>query len=97
VSDQLTELTIQVAADLKTRLVGALEADDALRLETAGINEVDTAGVQLLLLLSREARAAGKTFELVEPSRTLLDVLALAQLGPDLEPLPAPAPRADAS
>jgi anti-sigma B factor antagonist len=88
------ELTIHVAADLKPRLLAALEADDTLRLETAGINEVDTAGVQLLLMLAREARVAGKTLELVEPSQALLDVLALAQLGPDLDPLPAPASRA---
>ncbi len=90
------ELTIHVAADLKPRLLAALEADDTLRLETAGINEVDTAGVQLLLMLAREAKLAGKTLELIEPSRALLDVLALAQLGPELEPLPAPAARQEA-
>lgn len=87
------ELTIHVAADLKTRLSTALEADDTLRLEVAAVNEVDTAGVQLLLMLAKEARSTGKTLQLIEPSRALLDVLALAQLGSDLEPLPAPVAR----
>jgi anti-sigma B factor antagonist len=83
------ELTIQVAAEQKTRFVTALDdAPERLELDLAQVTELDSAGLQLLFLLTREARSTGKALELVGHSQAVLDVLALAHLGADLQGLP---------
>jgi anti-sigma B factor antagonist len=81
------DLTVQLAAEQKVILVAALEALEApqrLRLDLSGVTEIDSAGLQLLLMLDRQARLTGKELDLVRAGRPLLDVLALAQLQPDL-------------
>jgi anti-anti-sigma factor len=80
------ELTVQSAAEHKTLLLAALEATDALDLDLSGVSELDTAGLQLLLLLKREAGTFGKTVTLSEPSQAVLEVLALARLDLHLAP-----------
>jgi anti-sigma B factor antagonist len=78
------DLTVQVAAEWKVQLIAALEAGPELRIELAQVIELDTAGLQLLLMIHREAAAAGKELTLTGHSRAVLDVLALAHLNPDL-------------
>jgi anti-anti-sigma factor len=78
------DLTVQVAADWKVQLVAALEAATTLRIDLSEVIEMDTAGLQLLLMIHREAEAAGKPLELTGHSRAVLDVLALAHLNVDL-------------
>jgi anti-anti-sigma factor len=82
------ELTVQVAAEYKGLLLNALADRDEVTLELSGINELDTAGLQLLLLLKREAGQLGKTVRLTEPSHAVLEVLALARLDLELAPIP---------
>ncbi|HET9656199.1 MAG TPA: STAS domain-containing protein [Kineosporiaceae bacterium] len=87
------ELTIQTAAEEKAALLGFLEltADESdLELEAGSVTELDTAGVQLLLMARREAAAQGRRLHLVSPSRPVLDVLAIAHLTTDLEPSGSP-------
>ena len=81
------ELTIHTAAERKAALVASLEAGDDLDLELSGVTELDTAGLQLLLMAHREAAAVGHRLRLVDPSRAVLDVLAIAHLSTDLEGL----------
>ena len=49
------DMTIYHALDLKQRLMGALEANANLELDLAQVSEIDTAGLQLLILTKREA------------------------------------------
>ncbi len=79
------DLTVQVAAERKVQLLAALDAAEHLVLDLGQITEIDTAGVQLLLLLAHEARLAGKLLEATGHSRAVLDVYALAQLRPGLD------------
>ncbi|MBX3350214.1 MAG: STAS domain-containing protein [Nitrospira sp.] len=69
------EMTIYSALELKPRLLGALRGSNRLELEVDGVTEVDTAGLQLLFLLKREATATGKEMELLAPSDALQEAL----------------------
>jgi phospholipid transport system transporter-binding protein len=49
-------LTIQEALGLKQQLAGILSAGGAVHLDGAGVRSADTAGIQLLIAFSREAK-----------------------------------------
>lgn len=53
------ELTIYTATDRKAELINTLQADK-IDLDLSAVSEMDSAGLQLLLLLKREADKAGK-------------------------------------
>lgn len=79
------EMTIYSAGDLKTKLLGALADCRELDVSAAEVTEMDTAGVQLLLLAKREAARAGKTLRLVAPSPAVQDVLACYRLAAEFD------------
>jgi anti-sigma B factor antagonist len=85
------ELTIQTAAEEKAALLAFLETATAahtdVELDLSDVSELDTAGVQLLLMARREARAQGRNLTLVAPSHTALEVLRIAHLDTSLEPV----------
>jgi anti-anti-sigma factor len=74
------ELTIYRAAECKAQLLQALAGNAVLDIGLAGITEIDTAGVQLLLLARREAAARGGRIALVEPSACVQQAIALLAL-----------------
>lgn len=74
------ELTIFTAADQKTQLLAFLESGDELEINLTGVNEIDTAGLQLLILIKREAAHAGKTLSFVMHSKVVVDILELTKL-----------------
>jgi anti-sigma B factor antagonist len=90
------ELTIQTVAEQKTLFTAFLDAPDADRtdvdLDLSDITELDTAGVQLLLMLKREVDLRGGRLHLTSPSRAVVDVLAIAHLNDHLEPVSSPDP-----
>ncbi|BDU71299.1 STAS domain-containing protein [Mesoterricola silvestris] len=69
------ELTIYHAAEARQRLGEELSADPALELDLSGIEEIDTAGAQVLLWLKREARSLGLALPYTSHSPAVLDVL----------------------
>ncbi|MEH3024401.1 MAG: STAS domain-containing protein [Pseudomonas oryzihabitans] len=73
-------LTIYTAADSKPLLMEPLAAGVTLALELAEVDEFDSAGLQLLLLAQREARALGGGLELIDPSPAITELLELAGL-----------------
>lgn len=74
--------TIFGAMALKKRLLEELEAHpEALEIDLSDVGEIDTAGVQLLLMLKREAvsRDCAITFRAFSPQvRELLDLFGLS-------------------
>ena len=60
------ELSIYTAADSKVALLNALAGAEDLEIDLASVTEIDTAGVQLLILLKREANRQGKRLVLTE-------------------------------
>ena len=75
------DMTIYAAASLKEKLLGALKGASRLQVDLSRVAEVDTAGMQLLVLAKREALAAGKTLRLVGHSAATLDAIDLFALG----------------
>jgi anti-anti-sigma factor len=81
------ELTIHTAGDRKVELLGLLERGDALTVDLSGVTELDTAGLQLLLLTRREATQLGKTLEITAASNAVTEALAIVHLSVRLERL----------
>jgi len=75
------EMTIYRALELKELLFPAARKVDTSVLDLSGVTEIDTSGVQLLLLAQRAAAAAGAEFEIRAPSAATREVLGLLGLG----------------
>lgn len=70
------ELTIAYAAETVTRLTAALDtAPESLRFDLRAVTELDTAGLQVLIWVAREAAGRGVRLT-VEPSDEAGRVLA---------------------
>jgi anti-anti-sigma factor len=74
------ELTIYAVAEARARLSGALDQGPALQLNLAGVEELDTAGLQLLVWLKQEARRRGRTLTLFAHSPAVLEVFDLLKV-----------------
>ena len=75
------EMTIYTAAKQKDELLAHLEADTELTLDLSAVTEIDSAGLQVLLLLERESLCRGHRLNLVNPSPAVLEVVELLHLG----------------
>lgn len=73
-------MTIYQAAQDKARLLDALGNVEELEIDLSAVTEMDTAGIQLLLLVKREAAAANKVMRLTAHSEAALDVIDLYNL-----------------
>jgi len=74
-------MTIYRAAELKDRLLDALaQCDAVLEVELSRVTEIDTAGLQLLMLIKREASSSGRELRLLAHSRPVVAALELLNL-----------------
>ncbi len=71
------ELTIAQAAETRDALALALTTSEQLALDLSGLEEIDVAGLQLLLALAREAHPVA----LLQPSPPLLRLAGQLRLG----------------
>lgn len=74
------ELTIYSAAVQKQQLLSFIASANELILDLAAVSELDTAGLQLLLLARQTATTAHKRLTLVNHSAPVLEVLRLTKL-----------------
>lgn len=74
------ELTIYAALEAMAPLMSALAAEEDLELDLEGISELDSAGVQLLLLARREAELRGCQLSLTRCSPAVKDLVRLYNL-----------------
>lgn len=74
------ELTIYHAMDLKEQFIEALADADALELDLSQVAEIDTSGLQLLLLTKREAGQQGKQLTIVAHSPAVRQTLDFCNL-----------------
>ena len=82
------DLTIYDAARMKGELLARLHASPKLTVDLSGVTELDSSGVQLLLLLQREASDASKPLQWANHSSAVSAVLSLLNLGSTLgEPM----------
>jgi anti-anti-sigma factor len=86
-------LTIYTAASCKEHWVAALAEAEALELDVSEVAEIDGAGLQLLIMIKREAAEQGKPLSIVGHSPPVLEVLDLCHLAGFFgDPLVIPSP-----
>lgn len=86
------DLTIYNALAQKQVLLDALAANSELELNLAQVAEMDTAGLQLLILLKKEAQRAGKQVRIVAHSQAVSSVIAFCNIAAEFgDPLVIPA------
>lgn len=75
-----TDLTIYFALELKSVLLAAVRSTPVLTLDLSALNEIDSSGIQLLVLMKREAVRLGHQVRLqgaTEPVTQLIAFYAL--------------------
>jgi len=65
------ELTIYTAAEMKEK-IGTLLSNESIEIDLSQVGEIDTAGLQLLLLAQRECAKQEKTIVFSSPSEAVL-------------------------
>ncbi len=74
------EMTIYNAAELKDRLMPLQDGWQELEINLAKVTEIDSAGIQLLMLLKKERAEHQLSLSLTDHSNTVLDVFELMDL-----------------
>ena len=74
------DLTIYHALEHKARLMDALDAADGLELDLSQVREIDTAGLQLLILTKREAAQRNKSLAIIAQSPAVRETLDFCHL-----------------
>ncbi|TAN66793.1 MAG: anti-sigma factor antagonist [Methylobacter sp.] len=75
------DMTIYNAASLKETLLGYCQpGTHELQLDLSAVTEIDSAGLQLLLLLKTEAQQRGFTLRLLRHSEAVIEVFELLKL-----------------
>ena len=69
------DMTIYTAFELKRELVPCLAKAPQLELDLSRVNEMDTAGLQLLILLKRETTKSGGRLALTAHSPTVTEII----------------------
>ena len=74
------DLTIYNATDIKENLLPYFTQDGDVEIDLSQVTDVDSAGIQLLLLAKREISQDGRELRLTGHSRAVLDVFELYNL-----------------
>lgn len=74
------DLTIRRVQEMKDVLLARLAQSQALEVDLAGVTEIDTAGVQLLLMVRRAAQASRKELRLVAHSPAVIALFELLRI-----------------
>lgn len=74
------ELTIFHAFDMKPQVLALLSEVNELALDLSAVTEIDTAGLQVLMLAKTEAAAQHKQLKLTCHSQAVVDLLDFSQL-----------------
>ncbi|MFA6444172.1 MAG: STAS domain-containing protein [Sterolibacterium sp.] len=69
------DLTIYQAGELKETLMSSVDSYTVLELDLSRVSEIDTAGIQLLMLAKRECQAHGKTLSIVAHSPAVHELM----------------------
>lgn len=86
------ELSIYRAAELKETLLKALEGAASLEIDLHDVSEIDSAGIQLLMLTKSTGHATACEVRLVNHSPAVLEVFELLDLAAHFgDPLLMPA------
>jgi anti-sigma B factor antagonist len=68
-------MTIYNASEIKSQLLAGLNTASILELDLSHVNEMDTAGFQLLVMIKRESQRINRTVRIVAHSPAVQDVI----------------------
>ncbi|MBI5493226.1 MAG: STAS domain-containing protein [Deltaproteobacteria bacterium] len=71
------EMTIYNALDIKKALLETLDGPARLEIDLSGVSELDTSGLQLLVLAKKEAKLLGKELRITAHSQATSAVFEL--------------------
>lgn len=74
------EMTIYTAAAQKSELLGYLSDVNELELNLAGVTEIDSAGLQILMAMKNTAQSLGREIRFTQHSKAVIEVLELLKL-----------------
>ena len=74
------EITIYRAADLKVTVLEALRKTRVLEIDLSAVTELDTAGLQVLMLAKQAAAAEQRELRLLQHSPAVVDVFEMLDL-----------------
>ncbi|MDO8772862.1 MAG: STAS domain-containing protein [Burkholderiaceae bacterium] len=74
------EMTIYNSLELKDKLLAPLDQCAHMEIDLAGVSEIDSAGLQLLVMAKNEATARGKTLRISGHSPAVLEILDVCNL-----------------
>ena len=74
------DMTIYTAAELATQLLPFLTQPGELEIDLSQVTEMDSSGVQLLMLAKRETLQFGRPLRLIGHSQAVLDTFELCDL-----------------
>ncbi|MDD3352362.1 STAS domain-containing protein [Zoogloea sp.] len=74
------DFTIYRVAELKPLLLESLQGHDRIELDLSGVEHMDSAGCQLLMLVKREASAAGKVLAIAAHSPAVQSLIEFYNL-----------------
>jgi anti-sigma B factor antagonist len=74
------EMTIYRAADLKVTILEALRKTRVLEIDLSAVTELDTAGLQVLMLAKQTAAAEQRELRLVQHSPAVVEIFEMLDL-----------------
>src|SRR3954464_14037954 len=74
------EMTIYRAADLKLTVLEALRKTRVLEIDLSGVTELDTAGLQVLMLAKQTASAEQRELRLLQHSPAVVEIFEMLDL-----------------
>jgi anti-anti-sigma factor len=75
------DMTIYDATPVKDGLFAALQGESEVCIDLSGVSEVDTTGVQILLMAQRACASRGVPFAVANLSDAMREALGLLRLG----------------
>jgi anti-sigma B factor antagonist len=75
------DLTIYNALEVKKKLSKNMCKAAEMEVDLSGVNEIDSAGLQLLILFKREAKKQSRVLRLVAHSQVVMDIIDTYNLG----------------
>ncbi|MET0319422.1 MAG: STAS domain-containing protein [Duganella sp.] len=75
------EVNIYRAAELRVEVLDALRRSPVLEIDLAGVTELDTAGLQVLMLAKRTATLEQRELRLLHHSPAVVDIVEMLNLG----------------
>ncbi len=74
------DMTIYTAMDTKAKFMDIMKKNIEVELDLSGVAEIDTSGLQLLIMLKRELQSNDKKMHLVNHSQAVYEVLDMCNM-----------------